>query len=64
MIDVVHFAIPKELSLGLIVVIFAIAMVWAKMQGPAETDALQSTAEDLLVEEDKRIDQIDGDFQK
>ena len=64
MIDVVHFAIPKELSLGLIVVIFAIAMVWAKMQGPAETDALQSTAEDLLVEEDKRIDEIDGDFQK
>jgi hypothetical protein len=46
------------------VVIFAIALVWAKMQGPAETDALQNKAQDLLAEEDKRIDQIDGDFQK
>jgi YkoY family integral membrane protein len=64
LVGVVHFQIPKTISLGLIVVIFAIALVWAKMQGPAETDALQNKAQDLLAEEDKRIDQIDGDFQK
>jgi YkoY family integral membrane protein len=64
LVGVVHFQIPKPISLGLIVVIFAVALVWAKMQGPAETDALQSTAEGLLVEEDKRIDEIDGDVRK
>ena len=64
LVGVVHFQIPKTISLGLIVVIFAIALVWAKMQGPAETDSLQSSAEGLLVEEDKRIDEIDGDFRK
>jgi YkoY family integral membrane protein len=64
LVGVVHFQIPKAISLGLIVVIFGIALVWAKMQGPVETDALQSSAADLLVEEDKRIDAIDGDVQK
>jgi len=64
LVGIVHFQIPKPISLGLIVVIFAVALVWAKMQGPAETDALQSKAEDLLVEEDKRIDAIDGDVRK
>jgi YkoY family integral membrane protein len=64
LVGIVHFQIPKPISLGLIVVIFAVALVWAKMQGPAETDALQSKAADLLVEEDKRIDAIDGDVRK
>ena len=64
LVGIVHFQIPKPISLGLIVIIFVVALVWAKMQGPAETDALQSKTEDLLVEEDKRIDEIDGDVQK
>ncbi len=60
----VAFEIPKEISLGLIVVIFAIAFIWAKIEGPVDTDALQEKAEEILVEEDKAIDDIDGDVRK
>lgn len=63
-VGIVHFEIPKTISLGLIVVIFGIALIWAKMQGPAATDDLQAEAAEILVEEDKRIDDIDGDVQK
>ena len=45
--DYIHFAIPKWLSLGLIVVIFAVAMVWARLKGPVDTEAAQH-AKDVL----------------
>ena len=60
----VPFEIPKEISLGLIVVIFIVAFIWAKIEGPVETDALQEKAEEILSEEDKRIDESDGDVRK
>lgn len=49
----VHFQIPKWLSLGLIVVIFAISLAYAKMQGPVEAPPLAEKAEDLLQDEDR-----------
>ena len=60
----VHFEIPRWLSLGLIVVIFAISLIYARLQGPAEVDTLAENAEDLLAVEDKKIDAIDGDVTK
>jgi YkoY family integral membrane protein len=60
----VDFEIPKQISLGLIVVIFAIAFAWAKIEGPVETDTLQEKAEEILAQEDKAIDEIDGDVRK
>jgi YkoY family integral membrane protein len=60
----IHFQIPKAISLGLIVVIFAVAFIWAKIEGPKEVDALDERAEDILVAEDKSIDAIDGDVTK
>jgi YkoY family integral membrane protein len=44
----VHFEVPTWLSLGLIVVIFAIALVWARIEGPVETDKLAEDAEEIL----------------
>jgi YkoY family integral membrane protein len=44
----VHFEVPTWLSLGLIVVIFAAALIWARLEGPAETDDLAEEAEDIL----------------
>ena len=44
----VHFEVPAWLSLGLIVVIFAIALVWARIEGPVETDKLAEDAEGIL----------------
>jgi YkoY family integral membrane protein len=47
---VVGFEIPRWLSLGLIVVIFVIALIYAKAQGPVETSAgpVTERAEKLL----------------
>ena len=44
----VGFEVPKWLSLGLIVVIFAIALVWARLEGPAEVDPMAESAEEIL----------------
>ena len=44
----VHFEVPPWFSLGLIVVIFAIALVWARFEGPVEADQLAEEAEDIL----------------
>jgi YkoY family integral membrane protein len=44
----VHFEVPQYLSLGLIVVIFAISLIWARMEGPVEADPLAEKAEGLL----------------
>ena len=47
----VHFEVPRWLSLGLIVVIFAIAFVYARITGPSDTvDGLTGEAEELLDE--------------
>jgi YkoY family integral membrane protein len=44
----VAFEVPKWLSLGLIVVIFAIAFIWARIEGPAKVDVMAEHAEDIL----------------
>src|SRR5687767_11336703 len=44
----VHFEVPKWLSLGLIVIIFAIAFIMARIQGPVEADALDEKMEEIL----------------
>jgi YkoY family integral membrane protein len=46
----VHFEVPKWLSLGLIGVIFAIALVLARRQGPQESPPVHDRAEEMLVE--------------
>jgi YkoY family integral membrane protein len=60
----VHFQIPKVISLGLVAVIFLIAFIWAKMEGPVEAPPLAESAGDLLASEDARIDAIDGNVHK
>jgi YkoY family integral membrane protein len=54
-----HFEVPKWLSLGLIVVIFVISFVYARIQGPVEAEPLTEKATELLAEEDKRISEAD-----
>jgi YkoY family integral membrane protein len=44
----IAFHIPKPVSLGLVVVIFVIAFVWARIEGPVETNALAEQAEQIL----------------
>jgi YkoY family integral membrane protein len=49
----ISLEIPQWLSLGLIVVIFAIAFAYARMEGPEEVkDPLTERAEEVLNEED------------
>jgi len=60
----VHFEIPKWISLGLVFVIFVIAFIWAKIEGPQEAPPMTERAEDLLAVEDKALDEIDGNVQK
>jgi YkoY family integral membrane protein len=60
----ISFAVPKLLSLGLIAVIFMVAFIWAKLEGPVEADALDATVEEIFAEEDRRIDDVDGDVRK
>jgi YkoY family integral membrane protein len=60
----VHFEIPRWLSLGLIVVIFAIAFIWARIEGPAEPPPLAEKAEEMLVAEGQSIEEIDGEVRK
>jgi YkoY family integral membrane protein len=60
----VHFEIPRWLSLGLVVVIFLVALIWAKIEGPQAPPPMAEKAEDLLAVEDTAIDEIDGNVQK
>jgi len=60
----VHFQIPKWISLGLVLVIFVIAFIWAKIEGPKEPEPMMECAEDLLAVEDAAIDAVDGTVQK
>ena len=48
-----HFEVPKWLSLGLIVVIFLIAFIYARLQGPVETEPFAEKAGELLAAEDQ-----------
>jgi YkoY family integral membrane protein len=43
-----HWEVPQWLSLGLIVVIFVIALIWARVEGPAQADPLAEKAEKVL----------------
>jgi YkoY family integral membrane protein len=43
-----HFEVPRLLSLGLIVVIFAVALVWARIEGPVKADPVAEEAEGIL----------------
>jgi YkoY family integral membrane protein len=49
----VHWEIPKEISLGLVVVIFVISFIIAKREGPQEPPPSADQAEDILVEKDE-----------
>jgi predicted tellurium resistance membrane protein TerC len=60
----VHFEVPRALSLGLIVVIFVIAFVWARIEGPVEADPLAEKAEEILGAESEAIAETDGDVRK
>src|SRR5687768_7052988 len=51
----IEWEVPKWLSLGLIVVIFAVAFVMARMEGPVEADDLEEKAQEILAEEDKAL---------
>jgi YkoY family integral membrane protein len=62
--EYVHFEIPKWISLGLVLVIFVIAFIWAKIEGPKEPPPMAERAEDLLAVEDAAIEKLDGNVQK
>ncbi len=47
----VPWEVPKWISLGLIVVIFIVALVMARMEGPVEADALDEKAHEILAED-------------
>ena len=49
----VHWEVPKEISLGLVVVIFVISFIIAKREGPVETDAVDTEAEEILAEKEE-----------
>src|SRR5688572_29868216 len=57
----VHFQIPKWLSLGLVLVIFVIAFVYARLQGPVESETLAEDAEGLLVDDDALLRRTPAD---
>jgi YkoY family integral membrane protein len=64
-VHVIGFEIPRWLSLGLVVVIFIVALIYARMQGAVEiTDPLTEEAEDILSADDELVAKIDGDVTK
>jgi YkoY family integral membrane protein len=60
----VGFEIPRWLSLGLVVVIFVIALIWARIEGPVQPDSLTEDAEKILGADEAIIAKIDGDVTK
>jgi YkoY family integral membrane protein len=61
----IAFEIPRWLSLGLIVAIFVVAFIWARMQGPLkELSPLTQEADDMLRAEGAVISSIDGHVTK
>jgi len=64
-VGLVGFDVPRWFSLSLVVVIFLVALVYARMQGAVEThDALTDEAEEILAGDDKLVASIDGDVTK
>ena len=53
----IDFHMPKTVSLGVIVVIFAIAYAYARKQGPADVDREDDAAAALLKEQDEQMDE-------
>ena len=53
----IHFHIDKTFSLAVIVVIFTIAYLYARKQGPADVDLEDDAAAVLLKEQDTEMDQ-------
>jgi YkoY family integral membrane protein len=51
----VHWEVPRWLSLGLILVIFVIAFVMARIEGPVEADPLEEKAHEILAKEDEVV---------
>ena len=47
-LNLIGFEISHELSIALVVLIFIVAFVYAKMQGPVTVDPLTEKAEDIL----------------
>ena len=47
----VHFEIPRAIALGMIVVIFVVSLVWARLTGPAKVDPLTEKTEEILAAE-------------
>jgi YkoY family integral membrane protein len=60
----VPFEIPQWFSIGLVLTIFAIALVYARMQGPVTDTGLGGEAEAVLKAEAEAISAIDGDVTK
>jgi YkoY family integral membrane protein len=60
----VGFEIPRWLSLGLVVVIFIASLIWARLEGPAGSDAVVEEAEKILAADDEMVAKIDGDVTK
>jgi predicted tellurium resistance membrane protein TerC len=52
-IGLIGFEVPKWLSLGLVVVIFATAFVYARRQPPAEVEETDGEATHLLMDADR-----------
>ena len=53
----IDFHMPKSVSLGVIVVIFGIAYIYARKQGPADVDMEEDAAAILLKEQDTELDE-------
>lgn len=58
----IAWEVPKVLSLGLIIVIFAIALVMAKMEGPIEADPLDERAEEILSDDTEPLPPASGNM--
>jgi YkoY family integral membrane protein len=63
--DIIGLEIPRWLSLGLVVVIFLIALIYAKMQGAVEAgNPLTEDCESMLAGEDNLVPKVDPDATK
>lgn len=60
----IDFHMPKTVSLGVIVVIFAIAYAYARKQGPADVNMEDDAAATLLKEQDNELDEQRINVQK
>jgi YkoY family integral membrane protein len=62
---IIGLDIPRWLSIGLIVVIFLVSLVYARMQGAVDIDdQLSEDAQGILAADDELVARIDGDVTK